>query len=100
MRPIASLSDEPPQFVSELIDASSASWKQDRIQECFVHADCDVILGMPLCTRNISDFWSWNFDKCGIFTVTSTYRLLVNIKNRREAWLEGRASSYESQKLD
>jgi hypothetical protein len=96
MRPIASLSGDPPQLVSDLINVTSASWKQEKVQECFVKADCDVILGIPLCTRNIPDFWSWNFDKRGMFTVRSAYRMLVDIKTRREAWLEGRASSSDN----
>jgi hypothetical protein len=96
MRPIASLSGDPPQLVSDLINVTSASWKQEKVQECFVKADCDVILGIPLCTRNIPDFWSWSFDKRGMFTVRSAYRMLVDIKTRREAWLEGRASSSDN----
>jgi hypothetical protein len=93
MRPIACRVTDPPQLVSELIDATSASWDKEKVQQCFVRVDNDIIFGMPLCTRPVSDFWAWNFDKRGIFTVRSAYRLLVEIKKRREAWLDGRSSS-------
>jgi hypothetical protein len=90
MRPIACLVSDPPQLVSELIDDTSASCNKVKIQQCFSRVDSDIILGMPLCTRTVSDFWSWNFGKRGLFTVRSTYRMLVlYIKQRREALLQG-----------
>ena len=50
--------------------------------------DATVILGMPICTRNITDFWAWFHEKKGTFTVKSAYKMLVATRNRREAWLE------------
>jgi hypothetical protein len=96
MRPLACLAAEPPTMVSELIDVSSASWDVEKIQKFFVRVDANLILGLPICTRNIEDFWSWNFEKKGIFTVRSAYRMLVETKQRREAWLDGRASSSDT----
>jgi hypothetical protein len=68
----------------------------EKIQKFFVRVDANLILGLPICTRNIEDFWSWNFEKKGIFTVRSAYRMLVETKQRREAWLDGRASSSDT----
>ncbi|KQJ93913.2 hypothetical protein BRADI_3g07435v3, partial [Brachypodium distachyon] len=33
-------------------------------------------------------FLAWNFEKSGLFSVRSAYRMLVNTKRRREAWLD------------
>ena len=55
--------------------------------------DAKIILGIPLCTRNTADFWSWNFERNGTFSVKSAYRMLVETRRRREAWLENTAGS-------
>lgn len=48
---------------------------------------------IPVCTRNIEDFWSWNFEKSGRFSVHSAYRMVMETKKRREDWLEERVGS-------
>lgn len=58
--------------------------------------DVQVILGIPLCTRNLPDFWAWHYDKHGIFSVKSAYNMLVATRQRREAWLEGAAGPSSS----
>lgn len=56
MHPITSRVVNPPQFVSQLIDAMSATWKHDLVKEVFVPFDADAILKIPLCTRQLDDF--------------------------------------------
>jgi LPS sulfotransferase NodH len=58
--------------------------------------DVEIIRGILLCTRNQEDFWSWHFEKNGVFTVRSAYRVLVSVKKTREDWLDGRATSSSS----
>lgn len=87
VRPYRCLVQDPPEHVAELIDATSATWDRQRLQEVFFPFD-GVIMGIPLCTRNVPDFWSWNFEKNDMFTVKSAYRMLVETRQRREAWLE------------
>jgi hypothetical protein len=64
-----------------------------------VATDTNAILSIPLCTRRVDDFWVWNFEQNGIFTVRSAHRMLVDMKRRREDWLEGNAGSsdYEAE---
>ena len=50
--------------------------------------DIPEILSIPICTQNMEDFWSWNFERNGILSVKSAYRMLVVTHQRREAWLE------------
>lgn len=76
-----------PLLVSDLIDATLATWKQEVIRDRFLPMDAWVILGIPLCTMNIPDFWAWAFEKKGSFSVRSTYCMLINTKIRREGWL-------------
>jgi hypothetical protein len=48
LKPIVSLKSDPPQFVSELIDETSATWKEDVIHEFFLPMDATTILSIPL----------------------------------------------------
>ena len=98
MRPYGCISQNLPTLVSELIDSTSAKWNTQKVNEFFMPMDAKVILQIPICTRNIPDFWSWFFDKKGNFTVRSAYNMLVAIRQRREAWLEGSAGPSSSAK--
>lgn len=37
----------------------------------------------------IADFWDWHFERRGLFSVRSAYRVLTETKTRRENWLDG-----------
>ncbi|XP_073358296.1 uncharacterized protein [Aegilops tauschii subsp. strangulata] len=87
-RPYACRTLNPPMLVSELISNVSATWDKQLVQATFLPMDVQVILGIPLCTRNVPDFWAWHHEKHGFFSVKSAYNMLVATRNRREAWLE------------
>lgn len=70
-----------------------ALWNFEFIEQVFLPYDASSILQIPICTTNINDFWSWNFQKSGRFTVHSAYRIIIETKKRREDWLEERAGS-------
>ena len=42
-------------LVSELIDETSSRWREDLVRHTFLPMDSEVILGIPLCTRNVTD---------------------------------------------
>lgn len=96
MRPFGRLSNDPPQYVSELIDHTSAIWDTVKLEEVCLPIDIPAILRIPLCTSEIQDSWSWFFEKNGRFSVRSAYRMMVAKKFRREAWLDGAAGSSSS----
>lgn len=96
MSPIVSLTAHLPQLVSELLDQGNARWNAQLIYQVFLPYDAAAMLDIPVCARAIDDFWSWNFEKIGVFSVRSAYRMLVAIKKRREDWLENRAGSSNS----
>jgi hypothetical protein len=56
MKPVASLIDNPPHMVSDLIDENFATWKEDLVCACFLPMDASIILGTPLSTRAQADF--------------------------------------------
>ena len=55
-RPIASLVQDPPQRVSELIETTTASWRVDLVRSVFTPFDAEEILKIPICTRRVGDF--------------------------------------------
>jgi hypothetical protein len=89
--PLVCKKENPPLQVAAFIDNTTATWKSDILQECFIPMDVEVIQSIPLSTQRMEDFWAWHYEKNGVPTVRSVYRLLVETKRRREDWLDGRA---------
>ena len=93
LRPYGCIIQDPPKLVSELIDHTTAIRDMDKLSATFLTIDVPAIRSIPLCTRILSDSWAWHFERSGQFTVKSCYRMMVETKRRREAWLEGNAGS-------
>jgi hypothetical protein len=72
--------DDPPQLVSELICAMTRTWIVEKLELCFMPIDAKVIMGILLCIRSASEFWSGHYEKIGGFTVRSAYMMLVATK--------------------
>jgi hypothetical protein len=89
LRPIVALKPNPPQQLSELIDETQATWREELIREFFLPVDAAAILSIPVCTSRQNDFWAWHYDHSGIFTVKSAYGMLMVTKIHRENYLEG-----------
>jgi hypothetical protein len=83
-------------MVSELVDDHTRTWNTDRVQEAFVPMDAELVLNIPLPTRQQDDWWAWHYEKRGVFTVRSAYRMLVDAKERRTAWLEENAGKSDT----
>ncbi|XP_073362839.1 uncharacterized protein [Aegilops tauschii subsp. strangulata] len=93
LKPMCSISPDPPQTVLELIDPTSRTWNRPALMQHFVKPDVDVIMSIPLSFRVQQDFWAWHYDKRGVFSVRSAYKMISGIKHQREEWLEHRASN-------
>lgn len=50
-------------MVKELIDETSAVWREAIIRENFLPMNASAILGIPLCAQAMDDFWSWSHEK-------------------------------------
>ena len=70
--------------MSELIDATSASWKEELVHQVFTPLDAESVLKIPLCTRQVEDFWAWGEDDKGVFSIWSVYKLLLKSKLQGE----------------
>ena len=84
---------EPPQLVSELMDTVNRQWNREKIASAFISMDTEAILSIPLSFRRQDDFWAWHYDRRGVFSVRSAYRMLVQTRETRTAWLDETAAS-------
>ena len=63
--------------------------------------DAEDILKIPLCTRKVADFWAWQEEARGMFSVCSAYHMILRTKHEREAWLnEEEGTSIVQQEAD
>ena len=88
LRPFRTPCPNAPQWVHELIDPITLSWDQQKLQEYFYPMDAEVISSIPLTTRRQEDFWAWHYERTGVFSVRSAYRLLILKKENNTTWLE------------
>jgi hypothetical protein len=79
-------------MVSSFIDSSSVVWRSDLLEKYYLLMDVEAIRQIPLSLRRMEDRWAWHYEKNGMLTVRSVYRLLVHTKKRRKDWLEGRSA--------
>lgn len=93
LRPIAAKAPSPPRRVSELINHTTMQWRDDVIQTYFYDMDAQLIKNIPLCYSRQDDFWAWHYERSGIFSVKSAYRMLVHTRTQRQDWLDSRAEN-------
>jgi hypothetical protein len=55
--------------------------------------DVDIIMNISLHHRRHDDLWAWHYECKGFFSMRSTYRMLIFIKEKMKAWLEGKPSN-------
>nr|XP_040249320.1 uncharacterized protein LOC120966829 [Aegilops tauschii subsp. strangulata]XP_045086245.1 uncharacterized protein LOC123494445 [Aegilops tauschii subsp. strangulata] len=82
LQPVCPKSPNPPQKVSEIINPTTLTWDGAALEEHFYAMEKEAILNIPLSSRVREDFWSWHYERKGIFTVRSAYRLLSSTKQQ------------------
>jgi ribonuclease HI len=79
---LAKVSNTKLEKVSQLIDGSSWTWRRDLVRSVFALPDAEAILNIPLRNGGGEDFYAWNHEVSGVYSVKSAYRALVNQKER------------------
>ena len=64
-------------WVSHLIDAQSGSWDEMLVRRYFYACDVEEILKIKIPRNACPDQVAWNFEKTGIFSVRSAYRMAM-----------------------
>ncbi|PNT75005.1 hypothetical protein BRADI_1g26161v3 [Brachypodium distachyon] len=66
--------------VEDLINQDNNTWNTQLVQSVFHAFDAQEILKIKLLPAGNDDFIAWHYEKSGIFTVRSAYRLGLNLK--------------------
>jgi hypothetical protein len=74
---------DEPMRVADLINQDSGQWDEDLVRFVFQHEDAEEILSIPI-RAGMEDGVAWHFDKKGIFSVKSAYRLGVSLRDSRQ----------------
>jgi hypothetical protein len=90
MRLVSCIKRDPPMTVAAFIDSTTATWRVDLFQQFYLLMDVAAICAIPRRTRRMTDVWAWQYEKNGILSARSVYRLLVQTKKRWDDWLEER----------
>ncbi|KAJ8450416.1 hypothetical protein Cgig2_002101 [Carnegiea gigantea] len=63
--------------VSDLIDHTTACWRESLIHQIFLDCDSELIPQIPLCNSWPPDKLTWHYHPQGFFYVRSTYHMLI-----------------------
>ncbi|KAG2574039.1 hypothetical protein PVAP13_7KG295601 [Panicum virgatum] len=67
-------------WVSDLIDEECAEWKTEVLHEHFDPVDVEEILKIKLSIERTEDIIAWHFERTGVFSVKSAYKLALNLR--------------------
>jgi ribonuclease HI len=80
MKPIGSTRSCRLRRVSHLIDQRLKTWDEAKVRKYFYQCDVEEILKIKLSPNIGTDWVSWYFEKSGLFSVRSAYRLAMREK--------------------
>jgi hypothetical protein len=75
-RPLTPGDGQMVTMVSDLL-TESRDWNEELIREIFIPVDANAILRTPMRLQE-EDWWAWELEKYGEYSVRSTYRKLAN----------------------
>jgi ribonuclease HI len=80
LKPIGSMRRCRLRRVSHLIDQSSNCWDEAALRRFFHPCDVDEIMRIKIPSTPRPDWFAWNYEKTGVFTVRSAYRVALRGK--------------------
>jgi hypothetical protein len=66
-------------WVSQLMKPGGYEWDDQVINSCMYPHDTNEVLRIRLANRNEEDIIAWHYEKTGVFTVRSAYKLALEI---------------------
>lgn len=77
--------------VAELIDPTTGSWDVQMVRDIFWEEDARIILALPV-HGGMSNLAAWHFDKKGVFSVKSAYKVYRDDQQNKSSRGGGSAS--------
>jgi ribonuclease HI len=97
MKPICRLPDVPQERVSELFLPDSRQWDEELVRSSFTAPDAEEILKLKPGARLRDDIEAWAFEKHGLYSVRSCYRMLKHESDQLEDFKRKEPSSTNNQ---
>ena len=66
-------------LVADLLDPDLQCWRRELITSLFHTNDAEAICRIPLSHRHVLDILAWMYNKNGMFSVKSAYKVAVQI---------------------
>jgi hypothetical protein len=63
------MSNAPPVKVCDLIGPVQMTWDVEQLKLHFLPIDWELIENIPLLFNGLPDFWTWHYEKSGVFTI-------------------------------
>ncbi|RLN32801.1 hypothetical protein C2845_PM03G31430 [Panicum miliaceum] len=74
-------------------------WKEEVIRDLFWPHDAEAILSMRLPSRAAKDFVAWNYEKSGVYSVKSAYRLAKQLKEEQDGGRQSTSGPHEGRPI-
>jgi hypothetical protein len=82
LKPIGKGSRNRWKWVSDLIEPATKMWNEELIRKICYPPDVEHILQIKLPSFSGEDYLAWHYEKSGMFTVRSAYKLAMDLKSR------------------
>jgi ribonuclease HI len=86
-------------WVAQLIDQDRMQWKEEVVRDFFRPHDVEQILNIRLPSRPAEDFMSWLYEKTGVFSVKSAYKLARDLVMEEGAGKQTSSGNQEGRPL-
>lgn len=83
LKPVGSMRLCRLRRVEHLIDWGSRSWDEAMVRRYFYLCDAMEILKIKISANESGDLLAWNYEKSGLFSVHSAYRLALHLNDGR-----------------
>ena len=81
-RPRSLPGHSPITLVADLLNPNTEGWDEALVRDLFQEEDAKAILSISIC-EGMEDNFAWHFDQRGIFSVKSSYKIGVMLRDRR-----------------
>lgn len=78
--------------VQELIDPATTTWDAELVRATFWEEDANIVLSIPV-HEGMDDLVAWHYNKNGIFSVKSAYKVYIEDRDRQRVRRQQRSSS-------
>lgn len=68
--------------MNQLIDPQTKEWNVDLVRQIFHSFDADEICKLKIPRSGVEDCIAWHYEKTGVFTVKSAYKLADSLKRK------------------